>query len=255
MKFNSIISIIRYTILQNFRNKTLYVLVLFVSIMFVASFLFSTLGGEQEKRLLFDLGIGCIEIFGLIVAVFTAVTLLLEELESRTIYLVLSRPIMRYHYIIGRYAGLLLSVALSVILMGCIHFALLLFKGWEFDMRYFLLILLTLEKISVISSIALFFSLFSTSAASSIVFTLFFWVLGHFAVELRFLGSRLDSMFKFAIKIMYYLVPNLQYFNLRDQWDLSTFSFKFIGIASIYGIIYIMVCLSFCTALFNRKEF
>lgn len=255
MKFNSIISIVRYTILQNFRNKTMYMLFLFAAIMFVASFLFSTLGGEQEKRLLFDLGIGCIELFGLIVAVFTAVTLVLEEIESRTIYLVLSRPLMRYHYIIGRYIGLLLSVALSVVLMGCIHLIVLKIKGWEFDARYFLLLFMTLEKISLISSIALFFSLFSTSAASSVVFTLFFWVLGHFAIELKFLGSRLDSFFKGIMTIVYYLIPNLQYFNIRDQWDLPGFSLSFIGLASLYAAVYITVSLSLCTILFNRKEF
>lgn len=256
MKISAVGSIVRYTIVQNFRNKTFYILLLFAGIMFVGSFLFSSLGGEQEKRLIFDLGNGCIEIFGLIMAVFSAVTIVLEEIESRTIYLVLSRPIKRYQYIIGRYLGLLCAVACSVVVMGGMHLAFLLFKGWEFDVRYFFIIGMTIEKIALIASVALFFSLFSTSAASSIVFTFFFWVLGHFTIEMKFLGERLTSFFPVLImKGAYYIIPNLQYFNLRDQWELSQFSIRFIGLATVYAVVYSAVCIVISALLFNRKEF
>lgn len=256
MKNNTITSLIRYTIMQNFRNKIFYVLVLFAFIMFIGSFLFSSLGGEQEQRLIFDLGNGCIELFGLILAVFAAVTLVLEEIESRTIYLVLSRPIKRYQYIVGRYAGLLCAVALSILIMSGVHLAFLLLKGWTFDIKYFLIVFMTIEKISLISAIALFFSLFSTSAASSIVFTLFFWILGHFSIEMRFLSGRLTSFFTiFIMKTVYYIVPNLHYFNIRDQWNQPDYSVGLIGFSSLYAVLYIGVCLSLSTMLFNKKEF
>lgn len=255
MNLKAVLSLIWYTVVQNIRNKTLYVIALFAGIMFAAVLLFSTLGGEQEKRLLFDLGIGCIEFFGLILAVFAAVTLILEEIESRTIYLVLSRPIMRYQYILGRYAGLLVFVSLSIVLMGGIHLLLLLFRGWEFQLKYVVVLAMTVEKIALISAIALFFSLFSSSAASSVVFTLFFWILGHFAVEMKFLGERLGTLSGSIMKISYYVIPNLQYFNLRDQWDSSVFSLSFIGMSFMYAVIYISCTLGLCVAWFNRKEF
>lgn len=256
MKTHAIGSILRYTVLQNFRNKIFYVLFLFGIIMFIGSFLFSSLGGEQVQRLMFDLGNGCIEIFGLILAVFSAVTIILEEMESKTIYLVLSRPIPRYQYIVGRYMGLLVSIGLSVLIMGMLHLGFLLFNGWDFNARYFIILMMTMEKIALISSVALFFSLFSTSAASSIVFTFFFWILGHFTVEIKFLSQRLESVVSITLmKIIYYIVPNLQFFNYRDQWELQTFSGKFIGISTIYAMVYISFCLGLSTFLFKRKEF
>jgi len=256
MNIRAVGTIMRYTVVQNFRNKTFYILLLFAGIMVVGSFIFASLGGEQEKRLIFDLGNGCIELFGLIMAVFSAVTIVLEEMESRTIYLILSRPVKRYQYIIGRYCGLLFAVATSVVMMSAVHLLFLLFKGWEFDPRYFFIIGMTVEKIALISSIAVFFSLFSTSAASSVVFTFFFWVLGHFAVEMKFLSERLTSFVSVLVmKIAYYIVPNLQYFNLRDQWELNQFTVRFIGFATLYAVVYSAVCISISAMLFNKKEF
>jgi Cu-processing system permease protein len=252
----AIYSIAKYTIIQNFRNKTFYVLVLFSAILFASSFLFSSLGGEQEKRLLFDLGTGCIEIFGLIIAVFASVTLILEEIETRTLYLIITRPIQRYQYVIGRYVGIITAVGLGIVLMGILHLILLVVKGWEFDYRYGLYLIMTIEKIAVISSLALFFSLFSTSSASSIVFTFFFWVLGHFSAELGFLSVRIKSLIVLiSMKLFYYIIPNLQYFNLRDQWDTATFSISFLMYASGYACVYAGACLFLSILLFQKKEF
>ncbi|MBD3271567.1 MAG: ABC transporter permease subunit, partial [Elusimicrobia bacterium] len=207
------------------------------------------------KRLLFDLGIGSIEFFGLILAVFIAVTLILEEIESRSVYLILSRPLSRSEYLFGRFGGLIATIAISVIGMGLIHISLLLFKGWEFQFKYLFLLVLTIEKIALISSLALFFSLFSTSPASSIVFTLFFWVLGHFSMEMKFLSDRLVTGFMIIIKTAYYLIPNLQYFNLRDQWALPSFSLDVIGWATLYATVYILATLALSVILLKRKEF
>jgi ABC-type transport system involved in multi-copper enzyme maturation permease subunit len=187
-------SIAYYTFIESVRNKIFYLLILFGVVVIGVSLLLSALGGEQQQRVLLDMGLGAIEFFALVTVIFAAVTLVLEEMESKTIYLVLTRPVSRITYLTGRYLGLLCAVYCGIALMAVIHSAVLLLKGWPFSGRYLLALTLSAEKITIIGSLALFFSLFSTSAVSSLSFTLFFWILGHFSEEIRFLGSKLPGL-------------------------------------------------------------
>lgn len=251
-----ILSIARYTFIENVRNKIFYVLILFGVIIIAASLLLAALGGEQQRRVLLDVGLTAIEFFALLTAGFASVTLILEEMESKTIYLVLTRPIPRAAYLAGRFAGLMAAVYAGMMLMSLIHLSILFINHWEFSMRYFLALFLSAEKITIIGSVALFFSLFSSSAISSISFTIFFWIMGHFSEELQFLGNKAVSIFpKVIAKAAYYVTPNLQYFNIRDFWDVPGIMGSWIIAAVAYGVLYSAACLSLSLWMFNRKEF
>jgi ABC-type transport system involved in multi-copper enzyme maturation permease subunit len=251
-----LISIAYYTFVENIRNKIFYTIVLFGVIVVGASFLLAALGGEQQKRILLDLGLGAIEFFALVTVIFASVNLILEELQSKTIYLILTRPVSRLAYLLGRYSGLLAAVLCGMLLMALIHLAILFVSHWSFSPRYVLAIVLSFEKIAVIGSMALFFSLFSTSAVSSISFTIFFWILGHFSEEMNFLAGKLNGIVpKIIAKMFYYVSPNLQYFNVKDFWDVPNLYGNWLFISIGYGILYasLMICCSFL--LFRHKEF
>jgi len=244
-----ILSIARYTLIEN-------ILILFGVIIIGASLLLAALSGEQQQRLLLDLGFSAIEFFALLTIVFGSVTLILEELESKTIYLILTRPLSRGAYLIGRFAGLLAAVYCGMLIMSGMHLGILFLKGWAFTARYPLALLLSAEKITLIGSVALFFSLFSSSAISSISFTLFFWIIGHFSEELHFLSAKLTYIVpQMLAKAAYYLAPNLQYFNLRDFWDVPHIAGSWIGAASLYGILYSSFCVALAILFFRKREF
>ena len=133
----AILAIARYTFLQQFRNRLYLVVVLFGLFMVAASLLFGALAGDQEVRVILDLGLVTAELFGLATAMFGAVTLVVEEMESKTIYLILTRPLPRPFYVLGRFLGLLLAVGASMALMELLHFSLLFTKGWEPDPALF----------------------------------------------------------------------------------------------------------------------
>lgn len=257
---NKIFSIIRYTLKENIRNKIFYVLILFGVIILSASLLFGILGGEQELRMIMDLGLGSIEFLGLLTAIYSSVTLILEEMETKTVYLILYRPIKRYQYLLGRYLGVISAVGISVAIMASGHLLLLFLKSWNFEFSYFLSLILIMEKILIISALSLFFSLFSTSIVSSISFTFFFWVLGHFLEELKYLLMQFGHSLNFSLKAVYYflyfIVPNFQYFNLRDQLSITNnFSGEVLFWSFVYGIVYTSACLFLAGLLFARKEF
>jgi ABC-type transport system involved in multi-copper enzyme maturation permease subunit len=251
-----IFSIARYTFIENVRNKVFYIIVLFGVIVIGASLLLGALGGEQERRILLDLGLSAIEFFALITAGFAAVTLVLEEMESKTIYLVLSRPIKKINYLLGRYTGLLAAVFFGMLVMSAVHVGVLLFKGWSPDLKYIAALFLSAEKIVIISAVALFLSLFSSSAVSSISFTVFLWILGHFSEEIRFLGNKSTFLAgKLFAKTVYYIVPNLEYFNMRDMYDVPGRLGAWILTSSVYGLIYASAFILLSAFLFEKKEF
>jgi len=256
-----IFAICYYTVKENIGNKIFYVIIFFAFLILFATLLFSLLGGEQELRLLLDFGLSVIELFALLLTIFASVNLVLEEIESKTICLIFTRPLSRIEYLLGRYLGILSAVYLSILIMSVGHLSLLLLKKWSFQVSYLLVIFGLGFKIMLISSIAVFFSLFSTSAIASMSFTFFFWLLGHFTEELKFLGKKLSSFWQYLANFFFYLIPNFQYFNFRDRFLFGGFNLfeeqnvNFIFLAILYGLLYLSVCLILTYLLFARKEF
>ena len=251
-----ILSIARYSLVENVRNKIFYIIILFGIVMIGASFLLSALGSSQATRILLDTGIAAIEFFALISAIFAAVTLVLEEMESKTIYMILTRPVPRAHYLTGRIIGMLAAVYCGMAAMALAHLAVLYLNGWTFTLRYPLALILSAEKIAVMSAVALFFSLVSTSAVTSICFTICFWIMGHFSAEMLFLGDKFPNVAeKLLLKTVYYLAPNFQYLNLRDFWDVPNIAGVWIGAGAAYGLLYSVFLVGLSVQYFKTKEF
>ncbi len=252
---NAVLSIIRYTFLQQLRNRLYLVVILFGFLILASSLLFGALAPDQEVRVILDLGLAIIELFGLVAAVFGAVTLVLEEIESRTIYLILTRPLPRGYYIVGRFLGLLCAIAASMIVMGALHFILLQTKTWNPEMSYFISFGFILLKIMVMTAVALFFSLTSTSSIASIVFTFFFWILGHFGSEIKFLLQKAHNpMSAYAIKAFLFVTPNLEFLNYRDLFHIPGLDSRQLLMAAGYSVVYTSACLALSVAVFSRKE-
>ncbi|MBI3291320.1 MAG: ABC transporter permease [Elusimicrobia bacterium] len=250
------LSITRYTVIQLFRNKLFSILGIFGCILLGASLLIASLGGDQQLRVLLDLGLACLEFLALVSGVFAAVTLILEEMEARTIALVLIRPLHRAEYLVGRFLGLLTALLLSMGIMAALHLGLLFFKGWRWDASYLVAVAFSAGKIMVITSLALFLSLFATSSISALTLTFFLWVLGHFSQELKFLANKTGyPAFTALVKAIYYVVPNFAYLNLKDHLEGTGVMGRWLGGAALYAVCYTVACLTLALGLFRRKEF
>lgn len=250
-----IYGIARYTFIEIFRNKVWYVLVLFSAILIVSTLLLSSLGGEQKDRLIIDLGLAAIEMISFLSTVFAAVTLVLSEMESRTLYLILTRPVARVIFITGRFLGLIAIMTCAFLIMTAAHVGLLAAMHAPLDGHYALSLLFSWEKIVVITAVALVFSLFSTSAASALTFTFFFWIMGHFSTEILYLARKASQpALIFFCKIFYYIFPNFETMNIRDLPPEAT-NPHWLWAAGGYGLSYTAVCLILTALLFRKKEF
>jgi ABC-type transport system involved in multi-copper enzyme maturation permease subunit len=250
-----VLGIARYTFMEILRNKIWYVLVLFSGILILSTLLLGTLGGEQKARMMTDLGLASIEGIALLSTVFAGVTLVLEEMESKTLYLILTRPVARVVFVMGRFLGLVAIMTLAYVIMACMHAALLAAVHAPLDRHYILSLLFSWEKIVVTTALALLFSLFSTSTASAITFTFFFWIMGHVSTEILFLARKSSQTLLVVLcKLIYFLLPNFQTMNIRDI-PPEIQSPGWLWAAGGYGLLYTGVCLCLTTLLFQKKEF
>ena len=266
-RVRSILAIARTTVIEQIRNRLYLVILFFGGLVVVSSVLLGALAPGQRARVIFDLGLVTLEIFGLVTAVFGAVSLVLQETESKTIYLILTRPVRRSTYILGRFIGLIAAVGLSMVAMALLHLIVLVWNrgyfidftsGWSFWSVYPLLLLMAMGKMLISSAIALFFSLFATSQVSALVFTGFFWIAGHFGPEMKFLIEKSfgENGASRVISGVAAVIPNFQYFNFRETFQIPGFNgWEFVGTAALYGAAYTAFFLALSTLWFSRKEF
>jgi ABC-type transport system involved in multi-copper enzyme maturation permease subunit len=262
----SIFAIAKYTIVEQIRNRLYLIILFFGAAILIASLLLGSLAPGHKVRVIFDLGLVAIELFGLATAVFGAVSLILQEIESKTIYLLMTRPLPRPYYLLGRFLGLVVAVALTMMIMAVMHVMVMctdLFSfreftyGTSFGLIYPSLVMTSIAKMLVTTSVAMFFSLFATSSVSALVFTAFFWVAGHFGQEIFFLINRSSKgAMQVVMHVVASILPNFQYLNFRDTYAIPHFpGLQFFLWALLYTIGYASFFLALSATLFSKKEF
>ena len=253
----TIFAIIGYTLKQHLRHRIYLTVALFGLVILGGSTVISSLAVEEQGRMLLDLGLAAIEGLALLAIVFVTVNLVLEEMESRSITLILTHPVKRSEYIVGRFLGTLFAIAIGMAAMAIVHLTILVLTGGSLRWGYAAAWVCSLGKVAVIGSLALLLSLFSTSAASSMTFTIFFWILGHFTEELKFMGEKSgNAVAKALIWLISEITPNFAYYNYRDFWlAASQPPPSWFGWMGLYTLAYIGVCLFLSNFLFSQKEF
>jgi ABC-type transport system involved in multi-copper enzyme maturation permease subunit len=237
---------------EHLRSRFYSVALVFGGLLIYVSALLGALAADQEIRVLTDFGLSAIEILSAAAAAFAAASGLIQEMESKTIYLVLSRPVSRGAYLAGRSLGLAASGVCAIALMSAAHLSLLACKGWGWDWAYLWALSGIALKVVVACALASLLSLLSTSVLSGLLMTGILWVLGHFVEEIRFLSGRLGPLGK-SLSALVYLVPNLQLFNFRDR--LSEASAEPWAFALLYAALYCGACFAGTLLLFRKREF
>ena len=180
---------------ESVRDKILYNLVLFAILMIGASYVIGQLTAGQDVKIIKDLGLAATTLFGLFIAVFIGIGLVSKEVERRSIYSLLSKPIHRYQFVLGKYAGLVLTLVVNILVMAAALYAVLAYMRWgiepsierawdapALDPALLTAVLLILLELMLVTAIALFFSTFSTPLLSA-AFTFGITIAGHFSAS------------------------------------------------------------------------
>jgi ABC-type transport system involved in multi-copper enzyme maturation permease subunit len=254
---------------ESVRDKVLYNLVLFAIILMAASYLIGQLTAGQDVKIIKDLGLSATSLFGLFIAVFIGIGLVSKEVERRSVYSLLAKPIHRYQMVVGKYAGLVLTLIVNVAIMAAAQYVVLAYMGWgvspdvqrawdapALDPAILKAVALILLELMVITAIALFFSTFSTPILSA-AFTFGFFVVGHFSTDLRNFEQVVDS--PAAAKLargLYWILPNLAQFDIKTQVvHAQPVPLGYMLVTSAYAALYIAVLLVAAVVIFSRRDF
>jgi ABC-type transport system involved in multi-copper enzyme maturation permease subunit len=252
----SVVAIALNAFREAVRDRILYAILVFALLMLAGSTVLVTLSVGGEEKIIKDLGLACISIFGTLIAIFLGIGLVSKEIDKRTIHTVISKPIRRHHFILGKYLGLTLTLLVNVVLMalGLLGLAYV----WEglVSPRLLLAVLFIFFQLMLVTALALLFSTFSTPTLSAI-FTLCLFIAGHLSADLRVFAVRVGSGFiKGLAEALYFLLPNLSRLTLTDQVvhglpiDPAT-----TALSSFYALLYTSAVILGAVVIFQRRDF
>jgi len=253
------LAIARNAFREAVRDRVLYNLVLFVLLLITGAIFLGELSAGQEAKIIVDLGLSAMLLFGAFIAIFVGVGLVYKEIERRTLYAILSKPIGRGQFLLGKYLGLCLTLLINVLVMGIgVSLALIYVRrGWNpLALQIWPAIFLIYFELMIITAVALLFSSFSSPALSALL-TFFVFIIGHFSADLKNLATTGNSAAaRLLFRTLYYLLPNLANFSLITPAAHGvTPSAGNFALATVYMFVYVGVLLAAATLIFSRRNF
>jgi ABC-type transport system involved in multi-copper enzyme maturation permease subunit len=256
------------TFREAIRNKILYIILLFAVLLIASSIFLSTLALDAAIPVIKNLGLSAINVFGLLVAMFIGVSLIPQEVESKTIYMIVSQGVARWQFVLGKFLGLLLTVYAMVALMSLLFFGVLLAMVGPHDDTYLWMlkaIFMQLFEMLIIVSVAILFSSFSTPILSAML-TLIVYIIGNMTNDFwDFIRLESEKVGAYAPNVLFYkfiwsLCPHLDMLNLKkvvvhfEELPASLTYFPY-GVAISHAVVYAAVVLGLSCVAFSKRDF
>ncbi len=249
----TIFVIAKNTFREAIRDRILYGILAF-AVLFILLTLFIARLSMGDMVMIRSFGLAGIYIFGLIASVFLGSSIIYKEIERRTLYFVLSKPVSRRDVILGKFFGLFAAIILTVVLMAVIYVGVIKYEGGGWDARGLLAIFFEILELGVITALLLFLStvvapLLATLCAIIILF------IGHLLPAVLANTAQMSAGVTGAVKFGYYVLPNLEKFNLRDLavHDVAIPG-REIAWAFIYAAVYAVLLLFLANFFLKKKE-
>ena len=254
---------------ESVRDRVLYNLVGFAILIIGASYLIGQLTAGQDVKIIKDLGLAAMSIFGLFISIFIGIGLVSKEVERRSVYSLLAKPVRRSELVVGKYAGLVLTVLVNLAIMAVVLYLVLAYmdwmenpeakKAWEApatDPRMLVAMFLVFVELSLVIAIALFFSTFSGPMLSA-AFTFGLFVAGQFSADLKNFDMAVES--KVATNIargLYYVLPNFAVFDVKSAVvHGQPVSATLVTMSLAYAALYIVGLVLLAVLIFSRRDF
>jgi len=254
---------------ESVRDKVFYNLVAFSLLMIASSFLIGQLTAGQDVKIIKDLGLAATSMFGLFLSVFIGIGLVSKEVERRSIYSLIAKPITRAQLVLGKYCGLTLTLAANMVVMAIALYAALAYLAWgvpaemraawdapALDPALMKAMVLIFAELMLVIALALFFSTFSSPMLSAAL-TFGLYVVGHFSGDLRNFQQVVDSPVAAGIaRSLYWVLPNLAQFDVKsDVVHGVPVPAGYIAMTGVYAALYIATLLAIASLVFSRRDF
>ncbi|MFQ5992788.1 MAG: ABC transporter permease [Nitrospiraceae bacterium] len=244
------------TFRESLRDKILYNLLFFALLLIGASVVLADLTIMEHRKIVTDMGLAAINLIGVIIAIFVGIGLVSKEIERRTVYTIMARPISRTQFILGKYLGLAFTLLVNVGVMLIVYLATLWIYGAPFHASLLQAVQLIFIELLLVTAIALLFSTFSSATLSAIL-TLALYVIGHLTADLKGIAEKSDNeTVKAIMTSLYYICPNLEVLNIKGQAALGVpLASSYQLLVSAYGLAYTAMLLTMACLIFQRRDF
>jgi ABC-type transport system involved in multi-copper enzyme maturation permease subunit len=239
------------------RDRVLYNLIFFALLLVGASLLFGQISLNISRIVLINLGLTAISLFGVVIAIFLGIGLVSKEIEKRTLYTILSRPVRRWEFIVGKFGGLAWTLTVNTVFMAVGFFAALLYLSHHFtraDAFLLIAIYFLVLEFFVITALALLFSSFSSPVLSAVM-ALAMFVIGTFSQDLRGLAAMAHGPTRVLATAAASLVPNLAALNVisRVAHDMPVAG-SLVLYNTIYSLFYMAAAVCGAVLIFEHRN-
>ena len=245
------------------RNKVLYSLLFFAVVVIVGSLAFGSLSVAEEARLTTDLGLAGMSLFSVIIAVFVGVNLVYKELERKTVYSIIPKPIHRYQFVVGKFLGMVITLVVQLVVMTLVLLVVMAVQEAPIGGPLARMVALILLEVVVITAVAVLFSSFSTPFLSGL-FTAGIFVVGRNVADIRLAADRMDNRhLATLLKTISRVVPDLRYFYATGAQAVTGHvsvhgafpDWGYVVGAAVYAVLYATLALMLAALLFSRRDF
>ena len=252
------------------RDKVLYSIVAFAVVLIGVSYLIGQLTAGQDLKIIKDLGLAAMSLFGLFIAIFIGIGLVAREIDRRSIYAVITKPVQRHEFIVGKYLGLVGTLIVNLAVMTVAYYLVLAYMGWTLpdrvvaaaeapplDPRLLLAIAMIGCELALVTALAIFWSTFSSSALVSAALTAGLYVAGQFGADLKNLQQVVESPVAGAVaRGVYYVLPNFAAFDVKAQAvHALPIEAGYLLFTAGYAALYIALLLAAAVLIFSRRDF
>lgn len=254
-RLNRFLAVAANTFRETVRERALYNLVLFAILMTLSGLLMKELSIRQDEKIVKDIGLAAMELFGIVIAVLMGAGLVSKEVERRSLHPLLAKPLSRGEFFLGKFTGLAFTILVNLAAMTFGLFVTLWITGHGFDVELLKAIVPLYVSLLLIVALTLFFSTI-TSTILAVVFTMCLLIAGRYSDIIRNMQEVLPGAPGWITRALYFALPNFANFDFKSRvahGDLVPWTD--VGVVVLYGLAYLLLALAAGLALFRRKEF
>lgn len=247
--------IARYTFMEIYKSKIMMSIVFLGLALIVVSFVASEFSYGVPERIALDFGFGSLTLSSVGMAIFIGVNLIAKEIENRTVYMTLSRPVRRYSFLLGKILGLSCILWVNILLLGILSIGFFLYLGGEFTPLLLWMIFFAFLEALLAMLIVMLFSLV-TNITMSVVYTLAIYIAGHAINDLSLLPYvKANPWLEETINLYSWLFPNFSKINIKDYAIYKqNLSLVYLSSAGAYALCYATMLLMLAGLIFQKKN-
>ncbi len=252
---NKVLLVTRYTFVEVIKSK----IMILTAVIGIALLLISFIGSEftygVPERVALDFGMGMLTISAVAIAIFMGVTLISKEVETRTVHMILARPVTRWSFLLGRMFGISSVLFLNISILGVLTIAFYLYLGGNYSsLLIWSLFFAFLESILMLM-VVVFFSLL-TNITASVIYSVIIYFAGHGISELMNLTFvKANSLFQVLVSGFSVVIPDLSKLNIKNHLVYNAdVPFDYLIGTSIYSLFYFFTLILITVFIFNKKS-